>query len=110
MDTRKCACASYSVLSDGMGTVDRRRRSLIALGGSAFAAPVASFAQRSTRYRVAWLSASAPDGLRDFVESVRQELRNLGFSEGIAFDFRYAEGRPERLTGMATELVALKPD
>ena len=47
-----------------------------------------------------------------FVDSVRNLLRDLGFSVGkdIAFDFRYPEGKGERLTDLATELVTLKPD
>ena len=93
--------------------MDLRRRLLIAFGASALAAPLASFAQRSAKaYRVAWLGTGAPDGDRDFVEDVKQDLRDLGYSEGknIVFDFRYAEGKPERLAGLAAELVALKPD
>jgi putative tryptophan/tyrosine transport system substrate-binding protein len=39
-------------------------------------------------------------------------LRDLGYVEGrnLAVEFRFAEGKPERLPQLATELVALKPD
>src|SRR5262245_49602179 len=45
-------------------------------------------------------------------DAFRQGLRELGYAEGqnIAIEFRNAEGRPERLLDLATELVRLKVD
>jgi len=50
-------------------------------------------------------------------ESIRSEgiqlaLRELGHVEGqnILFEYRYADGKPDRLFGLATELVDLKVD
>jgi len=42
----------------------------------------------------------------------RQTLRDLGYVEGrnVAIEFRWAEGRMDRLSPLAAELVALKPD
>src|SRR5258705_8057203 len=42
----------------------------------------------------------------------RQNLRELGYVEGknILFELRYAEGKPDRLLNLATELVRLKVD
>jgi ABC-type uncharacterized transport system substrate-binding protein len=39
-------------------------------------------------------------------------LRDLGYIEGrnIVFDRRWAEGKNERYSDLATELIALKPD
>jgi putative ABC transport system substrate-binding protein len=39
-------------------------------------------------------------------------LRDLGYVEGrnVAFEYRYAEGRPERVGGLAHQIAALKPD
>ena len=39
-------------------------------------------------------------------------LRDLGYVEGrnIVFEYRGAEGRPERVGGLAHQIVALKPD
>lgn len=50
-----------------------------------------------------------PDPL---VEAMKGRLRDLGYSEGrdIAFEFRWAEGKFERLTQLATELADLKVD
>jgi putative tryptophan/tyrosine transport system substrate-binding protein len=46
------------------------------------------------------------------LEVLRQELRKLGWIEGknIAFDYRFAEQKPERLPELAAELVHLKVD
>jgi ABC-type uncharacterized transport system substrate-binding protein len=46
------------------------------------------------------------------VEAIRLALRELGYIEGqnIAFEYRYAEGKPERLPVLAAELVRLKVD
>jgi len=45
-------------------------------------------------------------------ELIRQAFRDTGYVEGqnIRTEWRYAEGRTERLAALATELVSLKPD
>src|SRR5262247_2476223 len=46
------------------------------------------------------------------IEAFRQGLRELGYIDGrdIRIEPRHAEGRDERLPGLASELVALKAD
>ena len=46
------------------------------------------------------------------VRSFRAGLRDLGYVEGrnIVLEFRYAEGKPERLPGLARDLAAARPD
>src|SRR5262245_64402444 len=46
------------------------------------------------------------------LEAFRQGLRDLGYVEGknIAIEFRSAEGKPDRVPSLATELVQLKID
>jgi putative ABC transport system substrate-binding protein len=46
------------------------------------------------------------------IEAFRQGLRKFGYTEGknIAIDYRFAEGRSERLHDLASELVHLKVD
>jgi putative ABC transport system substrate-binding protein len=62
--------------------------------------------------RVGYLSAGGrtPDGGPP--GPLREALRALGYVEGrnIAYEVRFAEGKFDRLPGLAAELVALKPD
>jgi putative ABC transport system substrate-binding protein len=67
-------------------------------------------AQQSTKvYRVGWLNPGAPSIT---MELVRQRLRDLGYSEGqnLIIEYRYAEGRDDRLAEFAAELVRLQVD
>ena len=60
--------------------------------------------------RIGYLSATDParDSARS--EAIRLALRALGYNEGqnIATEYRYAEGKPDRLPALAAELVRLK--
>jgi putative ABC transport system substrate-binding protein len=51
-------------------------------------------------------------GMRTGYQPFTEGLRDLGYEEGrnIAFEFRSAEGHPERFPDIAAELVALKVD
>jgi putative ABC transport system substrate-binding protein len=46
------------------------------------------------------------------METARRALRDLGYVEGrnLALEYRYAEGRPERLPDLAADLVRIQPD
>ena len=91
----------------------KRREVLIALGAGALAAPFRSLAQQRNKiWRVGFLTGfSSIEDARVF-ESFRQGMRELGYEEGrnIAYDARWAEGKFERLPGLAAELIGLKPD
>lgn len=67
-------------------------------------------AQPSKISRVGVLLFGSPD--TDVFPVVRQALLALGYTEGrnIAFEHRFAEGKPERLPDLATDLVRSKPD
>ena len=76
------------------------------------AAPVAADAQQAAKvYRIGYLS-SGPSTSNLFVEPFRQGLRAHGWAEGqnVIIDYRYAEGRFDRLPELAAELVRLKVD
>ncbi len=91
--------------------MNNRRKLILALGASAFATPLAMFAQQQGKvWRVGFLTlGSGPDQL---VEAFREQLRTMGYVEGrnIVLEFRWAAGKPERLPELAAELVQLKVD
>jgi putative ABC transport system substrate-binding protein len=62
--------------------------------------------------RVGFLSAGFEGPNRIYVNAFRQRLRELGYVEGrsIAFEYRWGEGKYERLPKLAAELVHLKVD
>jgi len=76
-------------------------------------APLAAGAQLATKVRrVGLLITGSSQGVQPLLDAFRQGLRELGYVEGqsIAIEYRWAEGKYERLSDLATELVRLKLD
>jgi putative ABC transport system substrate-binding protein len=76
------------------------------------AAPLAAGAQQAGKvYRVGFLW-DTPAVWPHALEAFRQGLRDLGWVEGknLTIEWRWAEGRFDRLPGLAEELVRLKVD
>jgi len=69
-------------------------------------------AQQPKIPRIGFLAPSSSSFITPLVEAFRQGLRELGWIEGhnITIDYRWAEGKPERLPDLAAELVRLKVD
>jgi len=89
-----------------------RRAFLGTMAGSLLAAPLAAEAQQAGKvYRVGFLWDS-PTVFPDAIEAFRRGLRDLGYVEGrtIAIEYRWVEGKPERMREFAEELVRLKVD
>lgn len=91
------------------------RRELIA-GATAFALSTRSyraFAQQSAtrRARIGVLIYSTPEGDPN-TEAFLESFRQLGYVDGqnVNIEYRYAQGRSERLPELVTELVQSKPD
>jgi putative tryptophan/tyrosine transport system substrate-binding protein len=85
--------------------------SVIVLLVAVLAAPFAAGAQLPARVpRIGYLESGSPG--TPLVEAFRQGLRELGWIEGqnIAVEVRAAEGKYDRLTELAAELVRLKVD
>jgi putative tryptophan/tyrosine transport system substrate-binding protein len=63
-------------------------------------------------HRIGYLSPSDPASDSSRFEAIRLALRDLGYIEGqnIASEYRYAEGKLDRLPDLAAELVRLKVD
>lgn len=77
---------------------------ILALG----AVPLSAEAQPTGAvYRIGFLGPGLPSTTKAQVEGLRQGLRELGYVEGKNFilDFRWGEGRNDRLAELATELV-----
>ena len=91
-----------------------RRREFIALVGGAIACPMGVRAQQQTGKvpRIGFLSLTSPSDRPPLLDAFRQGLRDLGWVEGqnIVIDYRYAEGRVDRLPDLAAELVRLEVD
>jgi putative ABC transport system substrate-binding protein len=79
---------------------------LLALCGSAVAQ------QPKKVHRIGYLSLLKPANESIRAEGVRLALRELGYVDGqnIVIEYRYAEGRRDRLPELAAELVRLKVD
>jgi len=94
--------------------MSNRRKLMIALGASALAGPVAFAQQQGKVWRVGFLASRHVDFLDSdyYYGPFRQGMRELGYVEGknVIIDWRSAEGKFERLPGLATELVNLKVD
>jgi putative ABC transport system substrate-binding protein len=76
----------------------------------AFYSPVR--AQPGKQVRIGFLDSSTASGMAVLVDSFRQELSTLGWIEGknIAIEYRFSEGRDDRLPKLAADLVRLKVD
>jgi putative tryptophan/tyrosine transport system substrate-binding protein len=90
----------------------RRREFITLLGGAATTWPLGVRAQQGKRiWRIGVLLFGTPDTDPNLGAFLRG-LGALGYIEAqnIVIEYRYAEGKPDRLRGLAGELVAIKPD
>jgi ABC-type uncharacterized transport system substrate-binding protein len=63
-------------------------------------------------FRIGFLDASTASGSAVLLEAFRQEMSNLGWIEGKNFtiEYRFAEGKNDRLPELAADLIGLKVD
>jgi putative tryptophan/tyrosine transport system substrate-binding protein len=90
----------------------RRRHFLTLLGGAAAAWPLAARAQQSKTPVIGYLHSLGRSNPPEVVEAFLGGLQEAGFVDGhnVAIEYRFAEGRFERLPDMAADLVRRRVD
>ena len=90
-----------------------RKVSYLALVAMLFALCASAEAQQTGKIpRIGFLDSSTASGMAVLLDVFRQELTKLGWAEGknITLEYRFAEGKSERLPELAADLVRLKVD
>ncbi|MFZ0101450.1 MAG: ABC transporter substrate-binding protein [Pseudolabrys sp.] len=84
----------------------QRRNFIALLGGAAAAWPFTASAQ-SAKPVIGFLRNTSADTSANYVAAFRQGLNEVGYVEGqnLAIEYRWSEGRDERLPTLAAELV-----
>ena len=85
----------------------RRREVITLIGGAAAAWPLAARAQQAAMPVIGYLGTTSLAPTTLYVAGFRQGLKESGFVEGqnVSIEFRWGEGRPERLQELAIDLA-----
>ena len=93
--------------------MNRRVFAVFCILSSVLLLTVSSEAQQPTKVpRIGYLQAPPPSAVAARTEAFRQGLRELGYVEGknIIIEWRFADGKLDRVPGLVAELVRLKVD
>jgi putative ABC transport system substrate-binding protein len=77
-----------------------------------FAVSLADAQQTKNVPRIGFLGGSSAAAYSGFIDAFRKSLRDLGYVEGqnIAIEYRYADGKRDRLSDLSADLIRLKVD
>ncbi len=88
-----------------------RRRQFLIEAGALLAAPLPGFAQQpaATVPRIGFLGVATPAAWATRVDALQAGFRDLGYIDGknLVIEYRFAQGRYDRLPELAAELVRL---
>src|SRR5262249_5051724 len=95
-----------------MASYIRRRKFLATLGGAPAASPLAARAQQQTMPVIGLLNSESANEYDYLVRAFREGLNKIGYVEGrnVAIEYRWADGRSDRLAEIAAEFARLKVD
>jgi len=111
--SKKSSDQFQSHFSIDLKSVLRNLKSAIVTGAMLFALCSSAEAQQPAKVpRIGYLAGPSLSSMSARTEAFRQGLRELGYVEGknIVMEYRYAEGKLDRLPALAAELVRLKLD
>jgi putative tryptophan/tyrosine transport system substrate-binding protein len=90
----------------------RRREFITLLGGAAVAYPPAAQAQQTGKLPTIGVLAPNAPSWGAWIAAFEERLRELGWIEGrtVAIEYRFSDGRPDRVSEVAAEFVQQKAD
>ncbi|HSF58365.1 MAG TPA: ABC transporter substrate-binding protein [Candidatus Binatia bacterium] len=77
-----------------------------------FAVSFADAQQTKNVPRIGFLGGSSASAYSEFIDAFRKGLRDLGYVEGqnIAIEYRYGDGKRDRISDLSADLIRLKVD
>jgi putative ABC transport system substrate-binding protein len=92
----------------------QRREFITLFGGAAVSVPFAARAQQPAGrvYRVGYLTVASREQQLHLIKAFEEGLRSLGYrvGENVVIEYRFADGKLERLPALAADLVGLGVD